>query len=151
MKFGVDFEVPSIGDKMGLGGTASVYVGKLVGDAIRENEGIRKVAIKAMNMEDSTSNENSESLSSFHYEIAIMSCFPPHPNVVRFVGYCDKPRIILMKFYEANLSDMLRRKDVEIPLNMAIRIAYDVANGMNHIHKHGILHLDVKPSKNNKI
>jgi serine/threonine protein kinase len=147
MTVGEDFEIPSIRDEKGSGGTASVFMGRLKGSFLNRyaNEiGNGRVAVKAFTVDEETTGEGE---SSFKYEIALMTYFKDHPNVVKFVGYCEKPRLIIMKYYETNLATVLKDKNVSIEPEVVSKIAYDIACGLDHIHSCGILHLDVKPGK----
>jgi serine/threonine protein kinase len=116
----------------------------LLGEFKAQNPDIDHVAVKVMQSADQSSPFSS---SQFHFEVAIMSSIPEHDNVVKFIGYCEKPMSIIMKHYMTSLSDMLFESDIDVPSAMVVKIAYDVTKGLFHLHKNGILHLDVKPRK----
>ena len=71
-----------------------------------------------------------------------------HPNVIRLLGsiYNHSPQTygLVLEYCESgDLSSALQRAT---PSNFFWRVADDVANGMNYLHKKNILHRDIKPA-----
>ena len=83
---------------------------------------------------------------AFLYEVALMSAMPLNiPHLVKFLGYTESPApAIVMKFYPNNLKDFLN-KGQAIEMSLKIKIALDIALGMETLHGIGIIHLDLKP------
>src|SRR5262249_19066305 len=72
-----------------------------------------------------------------------------HPNVVSIldVGESgDSVYVIMPLAEEGSLSDRLHRLSSWPTPRAAADIVRDVARGLQHLHEHGLVHLDVKPS-----
>lgn len=70
-----------------------------------------------------------------------------HPNLVEIydVDSTIDLHYIVMEFVEGtSLQDLLARS-AKIQPHLAVRIARDVAKGLQHAHQHGIVHRDIKP------
>ena len=86
-------------------------------------------------------------MREFHFEVAIMNMLCHHPNIVSFTGYTDKRSYsIIMKLSSFSLHNLIFDKpgkiiDPETLLSLSI----DICKGMNFIHQHEIVHLDLKP------
>jgi serine/threonine protein kinase len=83
--------------------------------------------------------------SSFLYEITIMNALPRCDYIVDFIGYSEKPKAILMKFYPTNLGSVLKEPSYKSVLEKECLMALDIAMGMELIHSRGIIHFDLKP------
>jgi serine/threonine protein kinase len=79
-------------------------------------------------------------------EAALLRRFA-HPNIVRFLGAGEPPHI-LMEFLEGpTLLQLIRSgRHGRLPVADALRAAIHVGAALVHVHEHGYLHLDVKPS-----
>lgn len=82
------------------------------------------------------------------YEVMLMNRLPKSPNLIELIGYSgDESRpAIIMKQYPTSLRHQL--VDESFPNNGEInmKIAFDIANGMDLIHQKGIVHFDLKPA-----
>ena len=137
LKLGTDLTLPKSSDKLGKGGTASIYAGTLINPKLVEKHGFNTVAVKVFSL---TSGQD----ESFRYEVAIMNLIPLNPNTVRFVGYMEAPQpAIVMKQYEDSLYNLIQNSTINPDL--AFKAATDIATGLQLIHSLNILHLDVKP------
>jgi predicted Ser/Thr protein kinase len=70
-----------------------------------------------------------------------------HPNIVTIyeVGTDDDSYFFSMKFVEGeDLADILARGP--IPLDRAVDIACQIADGLSHAHQIGVIHRDIKPA-----
>lgn len=71
-----------------------------------------------------------------------------HPNIVQVIdsGEQDGFYYFVMEFVRGgSLRDLLERAE-NLPLDVALCIAYFTARGMVYMHEHHILHLDIKPA-----
>lgn len=71
-----------------------------------------------------------------------------HPNIVRLLGTGRRPAYILMEFLEGATLKSMVKANPRSGLNVsdAARIAIHLGAALAHMHKCGILHLDIKPS-----
>ncbi len=79
-------------------------------------------------------------------EVSSLANLVPHPNVVEIEAY-SKTELghgMLMPYYAATLRDLMQMK---IPPDQAqvLSIASQIADGLLHLHKQNVLHLDLKP------
>ncbi|WVZ68831.1 hypothetical protein U9M48_017719 [Paspalum notatum var. saurae] len=74
-----------------------------------------------------------------------------HPNVVQFLGAVTQsnPMMIVMEFMQkGDLRTHLNKKGA-LPPSYAVKLALDIARGMNYLHEHkpqAIIHRDLEPS-----
>jgi len=77
-------------------------------------------------------------------------CRFSHPNIVQFIGVTEKnDDIYIVTEYVAggNLRQFLKDKKVDLPWELRIQIAIDIASGMAFLHSKNVIHRDLK-SKN---
>jgi serine/threonine protein kinase len=70
-----------------------------------------------------------------------------HPNLVRFLdcGRAEgRPYFAMELVHGRSLSDHLAQKP--LTTRQALRVCHGVARGLDYIHRHGIIHRDVKPA-----
>lgn len=96
-------------------------------------------------------------------EVHWLLSVPPHPNLIRLRGLHRDPRghtlIILERVYGNPLRALNREairerlkggetpggRFIPLPLSTALELAYELARGLEHLHKGKIAHCDVKP------
>ena len=119
---------------LGRGGSATTIKGKW--RATNED-----IAIKIFSMSNSEATKQ-----SFLHEVALMSAISlKSPHLVKFLGYTESPApAIVMKFYPTSLREYLENGQ-PIEMSLKIKIALDIALGMETLHGIGIIHLDLKP------
>jgi tetratricopeptide (TPR) repeat protein len=84
--------------------------------------------------------------SRFHREVTIAATLQ-HPNIVPVFEAGERGGLLFytMPLVEGeSLRDRLRR-ETQLPLGEALRIAGDVAEALRYAHEHGIVHRDIKP------
>jgi serine/threonine protein kinase len=77
----------------------------------------------------------------------ILAKLPPHENLVRYLdhGKIQKIPFLAMEYVEgANLKTLMLREDSALG-EMLSDILYAMAAGLEHLHDHGVMHLDFKP------
>lgn len=134
-----DWEIPwehlQIGERIGIGSYGEVYRAEWNGT---------EVAVKKFMNQDITA----DALEQFKCEVEIMLRLR-HPNVVLFMGAVTRPPnlSILTEFLpRGSLYKLLHRSPIEIDEKRRLRMAFDVAKGMNYLHtSHPIIvHRDLK-------
>lgn len=120
--------------KMGSGGMGTVYLAQ-------DAELGRKVALKVMNVADSTG-----ALASRMMREARIVALLEHPGIVPIhdVGALDDGRVFYaMKLVQGNRLDEYGR--VQASLFDALRIFQKVCEAVAFAHAHGVIHRDLKP------
>ncbi|CAO2823944.1 unnamed protein product [Amaranthus hypochondriacus] len=133
----VDPKLLFIGNKVGEGAHGKVYEGRY-GDEI--------VAIKVLNR-GKTTDERAVLENRFIREVNMM-CRVKHENLVKFIGACKDPLMVIVTELLPGLSlrkylNSLRPNKLE--LNVALSYALDIARAMECLHANGIIHRDLKP------
>jgi serine/threonine protein kinase len=69
-----------------------------------------------------------------------------HPNVIKLYGACFEPAPMVLMSYapSGTLQDALDNRQFQTPLAM-VRLLAGIARGMEAVHAHKIIHLDLKP------
>lgn len=131
----IPWEALHVGDRIGIGSYGEVYRAEWNGT---------EVAVKKFMNQDITS----DALAQFKCEIEIMLRLR-HPNVVLFMGAVTRPPnlSILTEFLpRGGLYKLLHRPNIQIEEKKRLRMALDVAKGMNYLHTSNpiIVHRDLK-------
>lgn len=115
---------------LGCGSTADVHRGSWHGT---------DVAVKKL--------KNSNKLSvEFTREISVLLRFR-HPNLVLFMGACiQDPPLIVSEFCAGGtlFSLLHERHDMILPWKQRLKMAIDIAKGMNFLHRKQVVHRDLK-------
>eukprot|EP00268_Persea_americana_P004615 TRINITY_DN1148_c0_g2_i1.p1 TRINITY_DN1148_c0_g2~~TRINITY_DN1148_c0_g2_i1.p1 ORF type:complete len:954 (+),score=200.57 TRINITY_DN1148_c0_g2_i1:427-2862(+) len=136
-----EWEIPwedlQIGERIGLGSYGEVYHADWNGT---------EVAVKKFLDQDLSG----DALEQFRCEIRIMRRLR-HPNVVLFMGAVTRPPnlSILTEFLpRGSLYRLLHRPNIQLDEKRRLRMALDVAKGMNYLHTSHptIVHRDLKSS-----
>jgi len=129
-----NFEVIEL---IGSGGMASIY--KATQLSLE-----RPVALKVMHRH-LTANENF--VARFEKE-AKRAATMHHENIVSIIDYgsVDGEYFIAMEYIEGqNLKQMMTRMK-RLPLEVALLIGREIANGLKYAHNNGLIHRDIKPA-----
>lgn len=134
-----EWEIPwedlQIGERIGIGSYGEVY---------RADWNGTEVAVKKFLAQDFSG----DALVQFRYEVEIMLRLR-HPNVVLFMGAVTRPPnlSILTEFLpRGSLYRLLHRSNIQLDEKRRLRMALDVAKGMNYLHTSHptIVHRDLK-------
>ncbi|CAD5194278.1 unnamed protein product [Musa acuminata subsp. malaccensis] len=134
-----EWEIPwedlQIGERIGIGSYGEVYHADWHGTEVA----VKKFLDQGL---------SGDALEQFRYEVKIMSRLR-HPNVVLFMGAVTRPPnlSILTEFLpRGSLYRLLHRPNVQLDENRRLKMALDVAKGMNHLHTSHptIVHRDLK-------
>ena len=124
-------------DRLGKGAMGRIYKARhrLMG---------RLVAIKFISREYVS---RDSALPRFFREMRLVGRLD-HPSIVRALdaGQRDGSPFIVMEYVPGLTLDRLLERNGSLPLGELVRLAEQVALGLAHIHKRGIVHRDIKPS-----
>lgn len=137
---------PEVGDDWELDGNLLKFEHKVAsgsfGDLFKGTYCGQDVAIKLLKHEHSSCQLERE----FSQEVYIMRKVR-HKNVVQFIGACSKAsRFCIVTEFMAggSLYDYLHRKNHIFKMPMLLRVALDIAKGMDYLHQNNIIHRDLK-------
>jgi len=122
--------------EIGRGGMATVYLAQ-------DTKHDRRVALKLMHPQLALS----IGVERFLREIQIMGRLA-HPHILPLIdsGTADGIPYLVTPYIAGETLARRLRCDGTLPLDDAVRIAREVAAALNHAHRHGVVHCDVKPS-----
>jgi Tol biopolymer transport system component len=125
---------------LGAGGMGEVY-------RARDTKLGREVALKVLPEEFAA---DSERMARFEREAKVLASLN-HPNIASIYGFEDSSgagtpaRALVMELVEGpTLADLITRG--LIPLDEALPIAKQIAEGLEYAHERGIVHRDLKPA-----
>ncbi|KAK3132035.1 hypothetical protein QOZ80_6AG0514890 [Eleusine coracana subsp. coracana] len=134
-EFEIQWEEITLGERVGLGSFGEVYRGEWHGT---------EVAVKKFLQQDITS----DALEEFRTEVRIMKRVR-HPNVVLFMGAVTRiPNLSIVTEFlpRGSLFRLIHRPNNQLDERRRLRMALDVARGMNYLHNCTplIVHRDLK-------
>jgi tetratricopeptide (TPR) repeat protein/predicted RNase H-related nuclease YkuK (DUF458 family) len=125
----------SIEREIGSGGFAKVFLG----DDLRHN---RKVAIKVLRPELAAAVGSDR----FHREIEIAApLVHPHILPIHNSGEADGLLYYVMPYVEGESLRQRLSREEQLPVEQALAIAREVADGLEYAHRCGVVHRDIKP------
>lgn len=125
----------SVGDKIGEGGMATVYLA----DDLRHE---RKVALKVLKPELAAVVGSDRFLGEIKTTANLQ-----HPHILPLFdsGEADGLVFFVMPYVEGEtLRDRLDREK-QLPVDEAVSMASAVASALDYAHRHGVIHRDIKP------
>jgi len=134
-EFEIQWEDLTLGERVGLGSFGEVYRGEWHGT---------EVAVKKFLQQDISS----DALEEFRTELGIMRRLR-HPNVVLFMGAVTRvPHLSIVTEFlpRGSLFRLIHRSNNQLDERKRLRMALDVARGMNYLHNCTpvIVHRDLK-------
>ncbi|PKA56730.1 Serine/threonine-protein kinase HT1 [Apostasia shenzhenica] len=127
-----------IGSKFALGRHSRIYHG------IYKQ---REVAVKLISQPEEDAALAAALELQFTSEVSLLLRLR-HPNIIKFVAACKKPPVFcIITEYMAggSLRKFLHKQPPHsLPLEVVLRLAIDIARGMDYLHSQGILHRDLK-------
>ncbi len=123
-------------EKVGTGGMASVYKAR---DILLD----RIVAVKTLH---SKYGNDHDFVIRFRQE-AQAAAKLSHPNIVNIydVGFDENVHYIVMEFVRGETLKEYIDKHGHLPIDTSIRITFDIGEALEHAHRNGIVHCDIKP------
>ena len=125
----------AIESEIGRGGMATVYLAE---DLRHE----RKVAIKVLHPELAAS----LGTDRFLREVKIAAKLE-HPHIVALIdsGEADGLPYYVMPYVKGESLHERLERDGNLPVDQALDIAVEIADGLAYAHEHGVVHRDIKP------
>lgn len=122
--------------KVGEGGMARVYLG-------RDLRLSRRVAVKVLHSQYAS---DPQFLARFNHE-AQAAANLRHPGIIDIydVGHDGDIPYIVMEFVEGQDLKALIRLNGSLPIERAVQITEQVADGLDAAHRAGLVHRDIKP------
>lgn len=144
----------NLGKQVAEGGAGIVYFGTLKNDgALRRNNSETRCVVKVMkDLEDASKDDVSV---LFNQEVSIMWLLHESKNVLKLLGFCPQPQMIIMKFYSCgSLEELIHKQgnyqelvpDNQWTPKFILRMMRDLAAGLKDMHENGIVHNDIKPA-----
>jgi serine/threonine protein kinase len=138
------------------GGFSSVYLARQIADqvqvAIKEYLP-RKLAHRTWNNVVVVNDEESQTLFKrgrrLFFEEARVLATLKHPNIVEVINFFEANSTVYMVMvynYGVTLEKVLARKALNINEDFVKAVFNTLLDGVGHIHRHGYLHLDIKPA-----
>jgi serine/threonine-protein kinase len=126
-----------LGPLLGTGAMGSVY------RATREADGA-EVAVKMIETGDTS---DPRAVKRFLREELLMEKLR-HPNVVAYhtSGVAGRLMYFVMEYVPGRDASKLLAQEGKLPLARAVRLTLQVLLGLDHAHKQGVVHRDVKPA-----
>ena len=129
----IPFEKITFDQILGQGSFGTVHLGQYQ---------LEKIAIKKIHSGANKAQQESAS-RALQREVKALTRVR-HPNIVRLIGVCDDPPMLIMAFAEqGSLRDVLDKN--VLSLNEKLELIKGVARGMFALHDNDIMHLDLKP------
>ena len=121
--------------EIGAGGMATVFLA----EDVRHR---RKVAIKVLHPELTAVLGPERFLNEIELTANLQ-----HPHILPLFdsGAADTLLFYVMPFVEGETLRQKLRREQQLPIAEAVRIATDVADALEYAHKHGVVHRDIKP------
>jgi serine/threonine protein kinase len=125
-----------VSELIGEGGFAKVYKGLQQGEVVAIKKLTVPSTVSRSGVVTQPDNHRRDMFSEFRREAWLMSGLE-HPNLVILKGLCLEPFCIVMEFMNAGtLHALIHCKTITdaFPLSLILRIALDVAKGMEFLH-----------------
>jgi tetratricopeptide (TPR) repeat protein len=103
----------------------------------------RKVAIKVLHPDLAATVGTDRFLREIEIEAGL-----DHPHILSLLdsGMADGALYYVMPFVDGEPLRSRIERDPQLPIDEAIRIAREIADGLAYAHRHGVVHRDIKPA-----
>jgi len=126
----------AIESEIGRGGMAVVFLAE-------DLKHHRKVALKVLHPELGAA----VGAERFLQEIETVASLT-HPHVLPLYDSGDTDGLLyfVMPYVEGESLRQRLERDKQLPVDEAIRIAHEIADALDHAHRHDVIHRDIKPA-----
>lgn len=136
-----------VGELLGAGAFAQVFDGELLLGSGKP----RAVAFKVVKPESMMNFKGcdvcyEDVMDAFRTECSLLVALGSHPNVVPVLGVIDTGKVLVMEKAETELSSAIKATNGALPLRRMRRWMQDILRGVDFIHRHGVIHKDMKSS-----
>jgi len=156
LKTGTIIDQYMIERELAHGGFSSVYLARQMADqvqvAIKEYLP-RQFAHRTWNNVVVANSDETEALFRhgrvLFFEEAKVLATLKHPNIVEVISFFEANSTVYMVMtydYGVTLNKLLRNKTLTISEDFLLAIFNSLLAGLDHIHRHNFIHLDIKPS-----
>jgi serine/threonine-protein kinase len=130
--------------RLGRGAMGQVYLAR------DKNLGTRRVAVKTVRQDilNSEDLQEGEAIARFERE-AMSAASVNHPHIVDVTDFGESAEgvfYLVMEYVEGETLHRLLRREGTLPINRAVRLLRQIADGVEAAHEVGILHRDLKPA-----
>ena len=127
--------------KLGAGGMGAVY------QAWDESLGVA-LALKVIRLDPSTSSEETRQLEARFKRELLLARQVTHPNVVRIhdLGELGTTKYLTMAYVDGSDLSTIMRREGKLPVERALPIMKQIAEGLTAAHNAGVIHRDLKPA-----
>jgi hypothetical protein len=119
-------------------GSLSEEIGRGVGGVVYRTR-FREADVAVKMIESS----NVDAVREFLEEAMLLLDLPPHPHVIQPIGLCGKPLCVVMMFCERGSLSKVLSSRTPPSLERRVAILRDVAAGMHHVAREGLIHKDL--------
>jgi serine/threonine-protein kinase len=136
----VPFNSFVVGKQLAHGGGGHIYIAQAVSSVTSEfgNELIVKI------IGNSLEELPPSIMRAMIQEISILQLMSSNSHFPKFIGYCEQPVCILMKYYECGSLENYLKKPLQTSHKLSI--TKDISNAILALHNHHVAHCDLKPA-----
>ncbi|MDD5410578.1 MAG: serine/threonine-protein kinase, partial [Methylobacter sp.] len=156
LKTGTIIDQYMIERELAHGGFSSVYLARQMADQIQvaiKEYLPRQFAHRTWNNVVVANSDETEALfrhgRALFFEEAKVLATLKHPNIVEVINFFEANSTVYMVMtydYGITLNKLLKNKTVTISEGFLLAIFNSLLAGLDHIHRHNFIHLDIKPA-----
>ena len=130
--------------RLTAGGAGTIYRAVLIKPESIQLNGSEVCAVKEV--ADWPSLTDEENMDRFTNEVAVMWSLSFHTNIIKLIGYCETPRVIVTRLYPTDLFRFLHAQEDQTPFegHLLIHLCAGMVGAVAAVHSMGIAHRDIK-------
>jgi len=99
-------------------------------------------------MKNPTEGDKNQDKWAWQTEISLLWALDHRPNIVKMIGFTEKPYSFVTKCLTATLKDVLFvSRQPEITPQLALQFAIDIASGLAALHQINVIHHSIRPGE----